>query len=198
MLCTIADIKDRLGLTGTTHDAVIEQIVKGFTARAERFCRRGLVAPDADVTEYYTGGTQMLQLMRYPVIAITSVKECWAYNFDDVDPLTSEQDYRLLGGGQRGLLLRLWSVWPGMFDGVQVVYRGGYCAAGVAPQDGETALPDDLREAAICQCSFVFKRRDDIGLSGVSFAGGSINKFESLKLLPEVEATLKSYQRISA
>lgn len=200
MLCTISDIKERLGLAAaeTTHDAVIERIILGFTARAERYCGRGLLAPSADVTEYYTGGVQLLQLYRCPIIAITSIKECLGYNFDDADGLNADTDYRLVnpGSDNRGVLARLYGCWFGGYDGIQVIYRGGYEAAGVTPETGKYALPDDLREAAIFQCSFLFKRRDDIGLSGVSFQGGSFNKFDALKLLPEVAHILDSYKRI--
>jgi hypothetical protein len=197
MLCTIDDIKLRLGLD-STHDALLTQLVAGFTRAADTFCNRVLLVTAADVTDYYTGGSPLLQLRRYPVVAISSIKECLGYNFDDVAPLVADTDYRLVNPGDdnRGILLRLYVSWNGNWDGIQVKGRGGYCAAGVTPQTGEVALPDDLREAAIQQCSFLFKRRDDIGLSGVSFDGGSFDKSENLKLLPGVAATLTAYRRL--
>lgn len=201
MLCTIADIKARLGLTTTDHDAVLTQIAAGFTALADRFCGRTLLVTAGDVTEYYTGHCNMIQLRRYPVVSITSIKECYGYNFDDVDPLTADTDYRLIDSGSdnRGVIARLWSSWYNGFDGIQVVYRGGYCAAGVSPTEetNEVALPDDLREAAIEQCSMIFKRRDDIGLSGISFDGGSFSKFTAMDLLPMVKSVLTDYRRLS-
>jgi len=198
MLCTIADIKARLGISDKTEfDAVLTQIAAGFTARADQFCGRTLLASAADVTEYYTGKCEYLRLVSYPIIAITSIKEAWDYNFDDAAALIANTDYRILDAGKTGLIARLYGDWCNQPDGIQVIARGGYCAAGVTPAAGEHALPDDLRDAAICQCSFVFKRKDDLGLSGVSFNGGSFNKFESLKLLPEVEAVLRSYIRLS-
>ena len=96
-----------------------------------------------------------------------------------------------------GYLFGKYHHWLAVPGGIQVIDRGGYCAAGVSPTGDEVALPDDLREAAIFQCSFLFKRKDDIGLAGVGFDGGSFSKFESLKLLPEVKDTLKSYKRIT-
>ena len=201
MLCTIADIKARRGISITDHDAVLTQIAAAFTARADRYCGRTRLVTAADATDYVTGQTNMIQLLRYPVVSITSIKECYGYNYDDVDPLTADTDYRLIapGSDNRGVIARIWGCWYTGFDGIQVVYRGGYCAAGVSPAQGtaEVALPDDLREAAILQCSFVFKRRDDIGLSGISFDGGSMNKFAALKLLPEVADILAGYKRIT-
>ncbi|MEA3367985.1 MAG: hypothetical protein U9R68_07715 [Planctomycetota bacterium] len=196
-LCKTADIKSRLGETGSEYDAVIDQIRTGFDAFADRFTRRVLSQTDSDVTEYYTGGCDTLQLVRYPVIAVTSIKESFTYDFDSATALTADSDYRLIGGGVKGLLLRLYCDWPDQPDGVQIVYRGGFAEPDAELGDGETALPDDLREAAIEQCSFIFKRKDDIGLSGVGFDGGSFNKFSAIKLLPTVKAVLESYRRIS-
>ncbi len=196
MLCTIDDIKLRLGLDSKS-DAVLTRIAAGFTRRAETHCRRPLLITEDDVTEYYTGRGSLLQLRRYPVVAITSVKECLGGNFDDAAARVEGLHYRLLnpGANNRGVLGSLWGSWAGGYDNIQVVYRGGFCAAGATPDDGEVALPDDLREAAIQQCSVIYKRRDDIGLSGVTFEGGGFQKFQSLQLLPDVLAVLDSYQR---
>jgi len=97
--------------------------------------------------------------------------------------------------GAEGIIYSIYSNWFGGPDCIEIIYRGGYCAAGQTPGDGETAMPADLREAAIEQASFIFKRKDDIGLAGVGFEGGSISKFSAMKLLPLVEDVLKKYRR---
>lgn len=195
-LCTLQDLKDRLGITKTEHDDTLNAIITGFAARADTFCDRTLIAPASDVTECYTGQSEYLQLKQYPVIAITSIIESWDYGFDET-ALTANTDYRLMNSGKKGMLSRLYTSWLAKDDSIQVIYRAGFIAAGVSPQAGETALPGDLREAAIQQCTFIFKRRDDIGLSGVSFDGGGIQKFSSMSLLPDVEKVLTAYRRIS-
>jgi len=199
MLCTRNDIKDRKGIsaTDTDHDDVIDQIILGFLSRAESYTARTLIVTAADVTEFLTGGTEYIQLTRYPVVDITSIKIAYDFDFDSADALTANTDYRVLRGGNKGVILRCVGIWPMAHESIQALYRGSYCAAGVTPSAGEVALPDDLREAAIIQCSFLFNRKDDIGLAGVSFAGGGFSKFEAVKLLPEVESILKSYRRIT-
>ncbi|MFA5187039.1 MAG: hypothetical protein WC551_11205 [Patescibacteria group bacterium] len=199
MLCLRQDIKDRLGLnsTDTQHDDVIDQILAGFSARADSHTGRTLTAPAAAVTEYYTGLCHLLHLRRYPIISITSVKESWTNDFtNDVTELVEGTDFRQASGGANGIIQKLYGIFAAAFESVQVVYRGGFAAPDAVLTAGETALPADLREAAIMQCSFVFKRRDDIGLEGVSFDGGSFSKFSAMKLLPEVAAVLDSYKRI--
>ena len=196
-MCTTDDVKTRLGLSDSDYDVMIAAIIAGLTGRFDAFCGRTLLQTAGDVTECYTGLSQYLQLNRYPLIAITSVKEAWDRDFDNADALTAEEDYWPMSLGKNGILYRnviRWAVKP---DSIQVIYRGGYAAAGVEPGSSENALPAELREAAIMQASLVFKRRDDIGLSAMGFEGGSMNKFQAMKLLPDVEDVLKQYRRPS-
>jgi hypothetical protein len=196
MLCTLDDIKTRLGI-GSEFDAMLTRLIDSFSAIAKTYTGRTLIAPEADATEYYTGLGQFLQVMAYPIIAVTSIKEAADYDYTNAEALTANTDYRLVNAGLKGVLYRTWGNWLDLPDAVQLIYRGGYCAAGVTPATGEHELPADLREAAIEQVSFIFKRRDDIGLSSNSFQGGSINVFASMDLLPMVKQILENYRRLS-
>jgi len=192
-LCTLSDIKDRLGLSTTDYDNLINRIILGVEGLFNHRTGRSLIRPVTDVTEYYTGRGNYLSLDRYPIIGEPVVKEAWDYDFDSATALTAGEDYRILKNGRSGLLWRIPIGWPDREDSIQIVYRGGYLPAGVTAEDGVESLPAQLREVAIEQASFLFKRRDDIGLSSVGFEGGSFNKFAPLGLLPGVEEVLKSY-----
>jgi len=194
-ICTLADVKERLGLADTKYDLAINRIIVGLEAIFDSYTHRKLILNSSDVTEYFTGLGSLLQVKRYPIISITSIKEALDYDFDGADALTANTDYRKVG--DRGILYRILMNWAAFTGSIQLVYRGGFCSAGQTPGEGEVALPADLREAAIEQTSFIFKRRDDIGLSGVGFEGGSMSKFSAMKLLPLVEETLKKYRRLS-
>ena len=196
-LCTIADIKDRLGIgvSNIEYDALINRIILGVEEIFNSETGRTLLMTSDDVTEYYTGGCPYLQLERYPVISITSIKESALYTFGDESALTADTDYRLAKEGKNGIIYRLGYKWSDFEDAIQIIYRAGYCGADETPGVGEHALPANLREAAIMQVSFIFKRRNDIGLSSVSAEGGAINVFSSMDLLPLVEETLKKYRR---
>jgi len=194
-ICTIEDVKGRLGIDNTDHDSMLGRIISGLEGIFNSYCRRLLLLSSTDVTEYYTGGASYLNLKRYPVVSITSVKESYDYDFDSADALVADSDYRLVGGGKNGILYRIYSSWYDFDDSIQVIYKGGFCSAGQTPGEGEFVLPADLREAAIEQASFLFKRKDDIGLSSVGFEGGSISKFSPMDLLPMVKKTLDDYVR---
>lgn len=196
-ICTLADVKERLGLSDTDHDIAINRIVLGLEEVFNSYTSRELIVNAADVTEYYTGCSPELQLLRFPVVGITSIKESAVYDFDSATALVENAGYRIVRQGKNGILHHIFSNWLGAVDGIQVIYRGGYCAAGQSPGTGEFALPADLREAAIEQASFLFKRRDDLGLSGVSSQGGSISKFSAIDLLPMVKKILDKYRRPS-
>ena len=196
-ICTLADVKDRLGLSNTDNDSVINRIVLGLEEVFNSEVNRPLIVNAADVTEYYTGCGSELQLLRYPIVSITSIKESTVYDFDSATALTENEAYRIVALGKNGILHRVFSDWPSTVDGIQVINRGGFCAAGQSPGTGEFALPADLREAAIEQSSFLFKRKDDLGLSGISSQGGSISKFSSINFLPMVKRILDKYRRPS-
>lgn len=179
-LITVAQLKQRLSEASADYDEVLAGIVAAVQSQFEHFCRRRLIVGAAAVTETYSVLGPYLWLKAYPVVAITSVKESWTYAFDDADALVADTHYRLMDGGQTGVLLRLHGNWCDQPDGVQVTYRGGYTAAGESPGPGETDIPDDLTEAALEQGIYLFQRKGrDIGLSGQSFEGGGFNKIET-------------------
>ncbi|HIJ66810.1 MAG TPA: hypothetical protein HPP51_00805 [Planctomycetes bacterium] len=194
-ICTLADVKTRLGITETDSDELLNRIIAGIEQYFNSYTYRVLILNSTDATEYYTGCGDHIHLKRYPVKSITSIKESIDYDFDNATALTSNTDYRLLGGGKDGIIYRMYGEFYSTPDSVQVVYAGGYVAAGQTPGEGETSVPDDLREAAIEQASFLFKRKNDIGLASVGFDGGSVSKFSAIKLLPMVEQVLKKYRR---
>ena len=196
-LCTLADCKLRRGLATTDNDTLLERIIVGVQSAFESYCRRQLLLTAAAVTEYYTGQGQYLQLNRYPIAAITTIKEAADYNFTSAIALVADSDYRLIRSGKSGVLYSMLGSWDPNPDAIQVVYRGGFVAAGGTVGTGETALPDDLREAAIEQTVFLFQRKDDMGLVAVSGVGGSINKQVDMNLLPQVKLILDNYRKPS-
>jgi hypothetical protein len=214
-LCLLGDVKDRLGLgSKTDFDSVINGIIVSVENIFNSYLQRILLLTSDDVTEYYTtiDGQERLRVNRYPIVSITSIKEAADYNFDAVDPLVVNTDYRIIAGGIKGIIYRvnvallsdqsyeidqdLGQYWLKGDDAIQIIYRGGFCPVNTTPGAGETPLPADLREAAIMQSSFVFKRKDDIGLHSVSAHGGSISKFADIELLPMVKQILDTYKRI--
>ncbi len=68
--------------------------------------------------------------------------------------------------------------------------------ASTLPATGQTALPDDLEQAAVEQVAYWFRNRDITGLIRSWPHGGTYEAFLRSDLLLEVRATLKKYERL--
>lgn len=200
-LCTLDQVKARLGMTTSGDDALLGQLITEISARLAREAQR--LASDAacleltsltEVFSIYHGRQESLYLAAWPVSAITSVKEGYWGKFDDSTALVEGEGYT--AELARGVLWRCgyWS--PGR-RAIQIIYTGGYVPAGDTPAEGQTALPDELVSAAITQVAHLFQRRKDIGSSGQSVQGGSVSWSGEYKLLAEVAAVCHGFRRMT-
>ncbi len=192
MLCTVAQIKTIMGETGSGDDAVLLEIAKSVTAQFEEYCQRKFIV--GDYTEYHQGPGNVLHVNAWPIVSVVSVKESCAYDFDSAAALTANSDYRIVKAGLNGVLQRLDCDWPKQADSVQVIYRGGYTAAGDTPGDGEKVVPESLRGAAIKQCICELTRRNNPGSKGESFDGGDSQLHTLKPFLPEVLKVLELFR----
>ena len=195
--CTNTQIKTRLGIDNDASDAILTSIATGVAAMFAGHCGRQLVRPAAAVTEYYHGGHggdgDTIYLSYFPDVVITSVKEALNHGHASEDALTANEDYVV--NDARGRLV-CYGAWLHGVDAVQVVYKGGYVAAGSVPGEGEHAMPDAIVEAAILQGCFVFQRRHELGLTSQSSGGGGFSAYTQDKLLPAVRELLAPYRRV--
>lgn len=201
MLCTLAQFKTRYDVSGTGHDTLITQILTGVSAQlaaeAGRICQGVPALEKTTVTETITIRDDRLKtiiLACRPVVLITEIKEALYGEFDDADAMVENDDYQI--DKPLGLLHRVACNWLAGNLSVKVTYIGGYTSAGEVVGDGETALPDDIKEAALDQAGFVYQRRMSKGLTSESVQGGSISAYAQDKLLPGVVATMRRYRRL--
>ncbi len=192
MICTVSDIKTIMGDTGNDNDAVLAELIASITAQFEEHCCRKFIVND--YTEYHSGCGNMIHLDAWPIVSISSVKESLVYDFDSATALTLNTDYRPVKNGLTGVLQRINCNWPGYTDCVQVIYRGGYTAAGDTPGTGETAIPESLKGAAVKQCICELNSRNSPGVKITDFDGGSTQKHTLAPFLPEVMKVLECYR----
>lgn len=202
MLCTLAQLKARMGVAVSDDDALLTAIITGVSARLARAC--GRQTPDGapclektSVTEVLSAidnDQRVLMLRAFPVVSITSIKEGLYNDFSDSDALVAGTSYHVELA--RGILHRIGGAWLRGPQTVQAIYVGGYTAAGDTPGAGETALPGDLVDAAVQQCQYLASRRDEMGATGIDAGqGGGVTWASAYKLLPDVAAVCETFRR---
>lgn len=139
-LVTLEIVKDDLGISGNSEDAFLERAISRASAAISQFCNRVFVVetikdevfPDRDTYPFQVpGGMNVLQLSRWPVVALTSITEGDAV-------LVEGDDYRL--DKARGQVFRLGlsgmpMKWPA--KAIVVEYSAGFAT-----------IPGDLQDAA--------------------------------------------------
>jgi len=176
-LCTFADLKKFLGLTGTAiADYPALEVIKPSVEYAiEKYLGRQLETTERTETFYLTGPTAMVSLKALPVASVSSLSitmpngSTGTYTVDD---------YYIT---QYGL-----ATYVDLNDAkVEITYTGGI---GTDVAD----VFNNINRAAVLQTSFEFQTKDNVGAETVSMEGGSTSRPE-LGLLKEVKRLLAEH-----
>ena len=194
-LVTLAAARSYLGkaATDTADDAIIETVIDAVSAKFDRYCGRAL-AKATDASLYLDGsGEAVILLPRYPVVSIASVVE-------DGTALTvgDDEDDAILYANE-GMIKKVGAIWrPGSQNVLLTSFVAGYVVQGVTPGTGETALPADLKLAALTQVAADFQafKKRDWGEVSRTFPDGSVTRSETGALLKEVQRVLDGYRDI--
>lgn len=192
-MCTLAELKAELGITDTTDDTALTELIKGLQGRFEGYCSRRFER-SVGVTALFDGGTKYICLPRWPVESVASVKIDADGDFTSPDETLTENDDFYLKK-ERGILAFAGDLWPEGVDHIQVVWTGGFVAAGTTVQSGQYEMPYDLRRALFMQAGFEWRNRRSLGAASVSSNGQSMT-IAPAQLLPEVTAALFQLRRI--
>lgn len=206
-LCTLADVKDDLGITDGTSDARLERRILACSDAMLRYLGRPLRREVGRVELLAGFGTANLLPKLTPIESVTSIV------FDgDLVPATS---YSVNDGwaiysqtGWQSTLLGVQTISPELEwvpgterRAYEVTYTGGYCLPNDTTQAG-AMLPPALAEAAISftVTAYRAKGRDEsiqaesLGEASVQFRGG----VAGLDFIPaSVRAVLNSYRRVA-
>lgn len=190
-LCTYDDVAAAIpDLNEATARIQIEDAIEAFSALAEKRClrrfRKTTVAnPETEVFSNSDGYLRTLQLRRYPVTSVTSVKEDYDGSFASV---AAEDPTDYFVDAERGQVKRRAINWPRGDGNIQVVYAGGLFSD---PADVDA----DLRWAAVQQVVHWWKFRDKLGVVSISVPGSSVTQYSQAPLLPAVDEVLRHYRR---
>lgn len=184
-IITTSEYKTYAGITGSSYDTVLGELIDNAEAKVERYCDRTFA--QATFTETIDGsGNELLQLRNYPVTdPVTSVEfrtgvSSWTtvdstgyYLKATIGQLVQSSGVPVWSGGTLGIR----AAWPEGHENVRVIYEGGYA-------DGD--MPDDLKFGLYKLVDWYFaERRMNPALASEAIGQFSISRpgFESLPLL---------------
>lgn len=191
-ICTLAEAKAELGLKDTTDDAVLTTWMDGLQGRFVDHLRRDLLRAERRTELACGDGGDVLLLKLFPVEQVHSIKCATDGEFEAANPLVEFNDFVVTP--LRGKISAIGWIWPTRPETIQIVYTGGYLAAGSEAVSGATAMPAALRRAFLLQLGFEWRNRQNLGKQNVNAQGSSV-QLAPAKFLPEVEDGLAPYRR---
>jgi hypothetical protein len=190
MLTQITTVKARLGIDefDVKYDAILTNAIKAITVRFDKECNRTL-ARTVDAVEEFDADEREIRLGCYPLEAVSTFE----VKTNEAEGWAEQAGVEFLV--RRNCVISLAERLGDCGQLARVTYTGGYVLPGTTPGAGQTALPDDLEQAAVEQVVFLFQTRDKLGLVRHWPKGGIYEEFAQTELLISVAAVLKRYER---
>src|SRR6266480_1934045 len=171
MLTQLSTVKARLALTVTDYDGILTNAIKAVSDRFDKETNRTLARTTAATHEFGADETEVSPPC-YPIESVTKF-----------ETKSNETDGWIEQTGVSYLLRRQCVVSlsspldtrPSTL--ARLSYSAGYVLPGTTPGAGQTALPDDLEQAAVEQVAYWFMNRNILGLDTIWPHGGTYEKF---------------------
>lgn len=158
-----------------------DQLIPQVSSQIETFLNREL--KEEARTKYFSGGRKYYYVPAFPINLSPA-----PIVVEDNTTQTVDSDYYIFEN--EGLISFQYETVNWRPKAVKITWTGGYAE----DVDGVLAVPDDIKAACLQQCAYVFKRRKDLGNSGVSTPNGNISYVKALQLLPNVVDMLKPHR----
>ena len=188
-LTQLTTVKSRLGISDTTDDTLLTNLIKFASARFERECNR-LFDRQANTTDEFSADRYELPVTRYPIESVSA----FHLKSNETEGWVAETGVEYLI--RRACIVSLFFPLGVCSQIIRVTYTGGYVLPGTTPGSGQTALPDDLEQACVEQVAFWYQRRHQLGLVTVPSDGRTFYQLGQIDLLPNVLPVLKKYERM--
>jgi hypothetical protein len=177
-LITLAELKSFIGITALDHDTLLSTCITKVSARVEEFLNRQLEKKAR--TQYFDAGRKNYFLPAYPIdlaAALTVV------NYTTTQVLDTNY-YVWEDAGKVEFYTAPIKVVPKQ---IKITWTGGYASS--------VTIPDPIKLGMLMQCSFLFRKKDTIGVQSVSMPDGSLAISGSFDLLNDVKKVMHTYRR---
>ncbi len=156
---TLTALKARLGITDTTDDTILGQVLDAVSQWIDNDLGRRFYTTAADETRYYTAGDGSLLFLDDDLLSVTTLytdedgdrtyERTWAATDYDLEPYNAALE------GRPYTMLRVtptgsYSFPAGIRKGVKLIGKFGYCAT----------APSAIQEGCLLLSQRLFKRKD--------------------------------------
>lgn len=182
-------LEDKTGASGSFDD-LLTMILEWESAKIERACNRYFEKDSRTI--YYDAGDRKYYLPAYPVVEDEASEPLSVYVDDTLK--VKGTDYFLWA--EKGLIE--FTTIPTYVEPrqIKIIWTGGYSIITDDGDDyGALNVPLPLRQAAVFQTAYVFRRRNDLGMSSITLPDGSMSTMYSGDLLPQVKKIIAAYRR---
>lgn len=169
----LALIKQSLGITGTTNNALLSRLILVATKMIENYCKRSFTLSEYANEEYRGSGTRFLNLKNYPIIEVVKVEENEGLIENPVWIDISQYVYSKSLVGQ--LYLN-----SGFFKSerdYRVTYSAGYESED-SQDSGSSPVPVDVQHVCIELVSYLYQNRTGQGMKSERVGDLSYTKFD--------------------
>src|SRR5882672_4357487 len=189
MLIQLSTVKSRLALVVTDYDDLLTNAINAVSARFDKETNRTLARTVAVCQDFDATDTEVLPPC-YPIESVTKFE----LKSNETEGWSEQTGVQYLI--RRQCVISLSSPLDTRHSTLaRLTYTAGYVLPGTTPSAGQTALPDDLEQAAVEQVAYWFRNRDTTGLVRSWPHDGTYEVFPQSDLLLEVRAVLKRYER---
>ncbi|WCJ59411.1 hypothetical protein NXS98_17095 [Fontisphaera persica] len=180
MLTQLPTLKARLGIPAYEigHDALLADLIRFVTARFELECHRRFARRENASYDFRADALDV-RVDRYPIESVSGflLRRAGGGDWETLAEITAQISVA-------EAVIELGRPLGQPHEKARVIYTGGYVLPGNTPAAGQTALPDELEQAAIEQITYLFENRNRLGLVSVGGGSGAIDILRDLNLLP--------------
>ncbi|MBM4272807.1 MAG: hypothetical protein FJ139_11730 [Deltaproteobacteria bacterium] len=182
-LVSLAKVKTMIPLFDTQYNTVLQEIINDVCAQAIEYMDLDFEQHTAHV-EYVDGGSRTI----FANCANLSNVRIWIdtdKKWNDENELDSSY---FTVYGKRGVIKLNSGIFPAGLQIIKLRYDSGYA---------QNALPKGLQGKLLKQITYEFRRRNDPGLTAVSFPDGSVQKWTLEEWLPDVQDEFDRWRRMT-
>jgi len=193
-LITVADFLGYVKSETPISKNLIETIINGVSTEFDRFCGRTL--KQATYANLYLDGNgeHILNLPNWPAATLTGVYEDDTLLVEGLD-----EDFVLYTSDEDAYLRKVGSTWPELHEPTGVWLKGPKTIKITSVLLGYATIPGDIVLKCLKQCAYEYQtnKLSEWGETSRSIGGGGSVSLVDPGLLPDVEAVLKRYRRMS-